>query len=67
MIASRGKTKEILEYLQAGHTLTAKEACIMFDTVKLSAIVHDLRKHGYDIRSKVIDRSNNCVAYFLSM
>lgn len=48
----RGKTKKVLEYLQANGNITSLEAFEKFRATRLSAIIFNLRKYGYSIISK---------------
>lgn len=43
------QTKRVLEYLQSGKTLTSKQAFDKWGITRLSAIIFNLRKNGYDI------------------
>jgi hypothetical protein len=43
------KVEDVLKYLQAGNTITSMEAFEKFQATRLSAIIYDLRKAGYDI------------------
>jgi hypothetical protein len=45
----------VLNYLKSGRTLTSNEALLMFGTSRLGAVIHDLRKKGYAIRTDIIE------------
>ena len=45
--------KLILNHLKQGHSLTALDALIKFDCLRLAARIHDLRA-TYDIHSKTV-------------
>lgn len=47
----RGKTKKVLEYLQTNNSITSMDAFIKFKATRLSAIIFNLRKYGYVIKS----------------
>ena len=47
----RGKTKKVLEYLQTNGSITTLDAFIKFKATRLSAIIFNLRKYGYVIKS----------------
>lgn len=49
MVASRGSSKVILDYLKTHEYLTSNDAWDMWGVTRLAAIIHNLRKHGYDI------------------
>lgn len=46
------QTEKILAYMQGGGSLTGLEALNLFGCMRLGARVWDLKKRGYDIRSK---------------
>ena len=48
----RGKTKKVLEYLKSNGSITSLEAYDLFRATRLSAIIFNLRKYGYEIISK---------------
>jgi len=48
----------ILEYLKQGHSITPLEGLQLFGTMRLGARCWDLRKAGYDIRSRMIKGEN---------
>lgn len=47
------QAQQILEYLEAGNTITPIEALTMFGCLRLGARVWDLREKGYDIRANI--------------
>jgi len=51
---STAQNKQILNYLQAGYTITPLDALRMFGCMRLGARVHELRKAGHDIRREII-------------
>lgn len=46
------KTRDILNYLKTHSSITSMEAITMFSATRLSAVIYNLRKYGYDIESK---------------
>lgn len=52
------QTKRVLEYMSKGNTLTSKQAFDKWGITRLSAIIFNLRKDGYDI-SMTTDRGYN--------
>lgn len=48
------KIKKVREYLEAGHSITQKEAIEKFNAYRLSAIIFDLRK-TMDIETRMVD------------
>lgn len=51
----RGQTNAILNHLEAGNTITSKEAFELYGATRLSAIIHNLRNRGYIIHTIMID------------
>lgn len=43
------KTENILEYLKKGNTITNVDAVDLFKAYRLSAIIYNLKKKGYNI------------------
>ena len=46
------QTEKILAYMKGGGSLTGLEALQLFGCMRLGARVYDLKKRGFDIRSK---------------
>ena len=60
------KTKEVLKYLQTHGSITSMEAINLFGATRLSAIIFNLRKKGYNITSvdkTTKDRYGHTVPY----
>ena len=56
------KTEKVLEHLKACGHITSLEAIELFGATRLSAIIYNLRKQGYDIKTEYIqftDRYGN--------
>lgn len=47
----RGKTQKVLNHLQTKGSITTLDAFILFKATRLSAIIFNLRKYGYAIKS----------------
>lgn len=57
---TQAQEKNILEWLQLGHTLTPLEALQKFGCLRLSARIYDLRDKGHDVitfREKSVDKN----------
>lgn len=54
MVGKRGSRKEVLKYLREHDYLTSMEAFEKWGITRLSAIIHDFRKAGYDIDTVLI-------------
>ena len=59
------KTEKILKYLQAGNTLTQLEATKSkeFMTIRLSAIIKELRMRGYKIHTTMLTNTKTGSRY----
>lgn len=51
MIKISGNTKRVLDYLKTNKGITSMEAFEMFGATRLSSIIFNLRKYGYEIKS----------------
>lgn len=54
-MSSMNKTKAVLQWLQTGASISSMEAIENFGATRLSAIIFDLRKRGYDIETVMCD------------
>lgn len=66
MASATNKTKEVLKHLQTYGTITSMEAINLFGATRLSAIIYNLRKKGYNIISvdkTTKDRYGHTVPY----
>lgn len=50
-MSSMNKTKAVLQWLQTGAGISSMEAIKQFGATRLSAIIFNLRKRGYDIEA----------------
>ena len=55
MIAGRGSTREILQYLRNNDYLTSNMAWERWGVTRLASIIHKLRRAGYDIETVRVD------------
>lgn len=54
-MSKTNKTAEVLEYMRTHKWITAVDAVSNFGAYRLSAIIFNLRKSGYDIESVIVD------------
>lgn len=47
------QNREILEFLKTGQHITQVTAFFKFDCWRLSARIHDLRREGHNIRTRI--------------
>lgn len=52
------QTQAVLEWLQQGRSITSMEAFAELGATRLSAIVFNLRKNGYDIEADTVCAKN---------
>ena len=55
MTGSMNKHKAVLEWLKTHASISSMEAIENFGATRLSAIVFDLRKRGYNIETVMVD------------
>lgn len=54
-VTKANKTTKVLEHLKQYGSITSLEAIEKYSAIRLSAIIYNLRKKGYDIETKDID------------
>jgi hypothetical protein len=54
MKINKTQTERILKHLESGKSLTQMQALNLFDSFRLSGIIHRLRRRGYLINTKMI-------------
>lgn len=50
--------KQILSFLKAGRGITQRLADDLFGVTRLGARIHDLKSHGYNIKSEWMEGEN---------
>ncbi len=58
------QNKQILKWLKAGKSITAKQALMMFGCMRLAARIYDLIGEGHDINKTMIKRAGKQVARY---
>lgn len=51
-VVKRDKTTDVLEHMQKNGSITSMEAFELYGATRLSAIIFNLRKKGYDIETE---------------
>ena len=51
--------QKVLTYLKTGNTITSLEAFRWFGSLRLGAIIFDLRAEGYNIKTKIIETESH--------
>ena len=54
-MSSMNKTKAVLQWLQTGAGISSMEAIKQFGATRLSAIIFNLKKRGYNIETVMCD------------
>ncbi len=60
------KTQKVLQHLQSGKPITSMDAIDLYGATRLSAIIFNLRKRGYNITTidrQMTDRYGNTEIY----
>lgn len=57
-MARKSQRDYVLEWLQTGAGITSYDAFRELGITRLSAVIFDLRRKGYDIKSERIERTN---------
>lgn len=52
-MANISQEKEVLKHLQINRTITSMEAINLYGATRLSAIIFNLRKKGYNIKTNM--------------
>ena len=63
-IRTESQGKQILKYLQEGHSLTPLDALKKFGCFRLGARIWDLKDKGYNIRTDIIKLGKSRVASY---
>lgn len=58
MVGTRGQTAAVLKHLKSKKSLTSMQAFELYGCTRLSSVVFNLRKAGYDIRNIWLDGDN---------
>ena len=53
-----GNTSRVLKYLESHEGITSMEAFEKFGATRLSAIIFNLKKYGYNIKSEKVTSKN---------
>mgnify|MGYP003131576318 FL=1 len=61
----REKTKKekVRDYLETGKSITPAEAYEMFGSMRLAAIICDLKKDGYKFHTEIVKKENSRIKF----
>lgn len=48
----KGKTGQILKHMQTGRKITSMSAFQLYNETRLSSVIFNLKKYGYNVRDK---------------
>lgn len=55
------KTQKVIDWLNSYGAITSMEAYNNFSLTRLASVIHNLKKHGYNITTEIIE--NNHIRY----
>lgn len=58
MIVVKSKQEQVLDYLQKYGSITPETAYKVCHTMRLSGLIFNLRRKGYDIKTEIINKTN---------
>ena len=58
------RTTRLLKHLLRGQTINGRQALTRFGIYRLSSIIHNWRKKGFDIETNMITRAGNTYAVY---
>ncbi len=59
----KSKKELVREYLETGMSITPAEAYEMFGSMRLAAIICDLKKDGYKFHTEIVKKENSRVKF----
>ena len=58
------QSEAILKDLKSGNTITSLEALQRYGCLRLAAVIHSLRKEGFDVNTKMVDVKGKTIAEY---
>ena len=58
------QSEAILKHLKSGNTITSLEALQKYGCLRLAAVIHSLRKEGFDVGTEMVDVNNKTIAEY---
>lgn len=67
-MSEQTQTARVLEYLSDGGELSGLDALDLFGSYRLSSIIHNLRKAGYNIKTRTMESEHGAryAVYYMS-
>tara|TARA_R100000152_G_scaffold19922_1_gene12608 strand:- start:268 stop:522 length:255 start_codon:yes stop_codon:yes gene_type:complete len=57
------KKEKVRDYLETGKSITPAEAYEMFGSMRLAAIICDLKKDGYKFHTEIVKKKNSRIKF----
>ena len=58
------QSEAILKDLKSGNTITSLEALQRYGCLRLAAVIHSLRKEGFDVGTEMVDVNGKTIAKY---
>jgi hypothetical protein len=58
------QSEAILKHLKSGDTITSLEALQRYGCLRLAAVIHSLRKEGFDVNTEMVDVNGKTIAEY---
>ena len=58
------QSEAILKHLKSGDTITSLEALQRYGCLRLAAVIHSLRKEGFDVGTEMVDVNGKTIAEY---
>jgi hypothetical protein len=58
------QSEAILKHLKSGDTITSLEALQKYGCLRLAAVIHSLRKEGFDVGTEMVDVNGKTIAEY---
>ena len=58
------QSEAILKDLKSGNTITSLEALQRYGCLRLAAVIHSLRKEGFDVNTEMVDVNGKTIAEY---
>lgn len=58
------KKARVLDYLRGGYSITPLEAFNMFKSMRLGAIIHELKQEGWNIKTDIVSNGESHFAKY---
>ena len=58
------QSEAILKHLKSGNTITSLEALQRYGCLRLAAVIHSLRKEGFDVGTEMVNVKGKTIAEY---